>query len=88
MARMFRYTTIGLIWILAFVIHWFGTVFFAPGTETYALAGPGVGTFVDEGYRDQMYLVFVQYIPLIFVAGSLLWGFAKEYEDAVVGAYR
>jgi len=32
--------------------------------------------------------VFVQYIPMIFVGGSLLWGFAKEYEDAVLGGYR
>lgn len=88
MSRLFRFATIGLIWILAFVIHWFGTFLFAPGSETYALAAGGVGTFIETGWRDQMYLVFVQYIPLIFVGGSLLWGFAKEYEDAAVGAYR
>jgi len=88
MSRMYRYATIGLIWILAMMTHWFGTILFAPGTETYALAGPGVGTYIETGWRDQMYLVFVQYIPMLFVAGSLLWGFAKEYEDALIGGYR
>lgn len=85
MSRTGRYATIGLIWILAVIIHWFGVTMFAPGTEVYALADPGVGTFIEEGWREQMYLVFVQYIPLLFVGGSLLWGFAKEYEDAFLG---
>jgi len=88
MSRLYRYATIGLIWILAFTTHWFATIMFAPGTEVYALGAVGVGTYIEAGWRDQMYRVFVQYIPLLFVAGSLLWGFAKEYEDAVVGGYR
>lgn len=82
MSRVYRYMTIGLIWILAIIIHWFGVMFFAPGTEVYALAGPGVGTYVDAQWRPQMYTTFSQHIPLIFVGGSLIWGFAKEYEDA------
>lgn len=88
MSRMYRYATIGLIWILALIIHWFGTTMFAPGTTVYALGDPGVGTFIDAGWRDNMYLVFVQYIPLLFVGGSLLWGFAKEYENALLGVRR
>lgn len=87
MTRLYRFATIGLIWISAMIIHWFGTVLFAPGTEVYALGSAGVGTYIESGWRDQMYLVFVQYIPLIFVAGSLLWGFAKEYEDALLTGY-
>lgn len=89
MTRMYRFATIGVIWILAMTIHWFGTVFFAPGTEVYALAAPGIGTYIEEGWRDQMYLAFSQYIPLLFIGLSLLWGFAKEYEDSVsTGVYR
>lgn len=88
MSRAYRFATIGVIWMAAIFIHWFATVYFAPGTETYSLAEPGVGLYVEEGWRDQMYLVFVQYIPLLFVGCSLAWGFAKEYEDAVLGGYR
>lgn len=83
MNRTYRFATIGMIWILALVCHWFGVTFFAPGTDIHALAAPGVGTFIESGYRETMYLVFVQYIPLLFVALTLLWGFATEYEDAV-----
>jgi len=83
MSRVYRYATIGLMWILAMTIHWFGTVFFAPGTEVYLLADPGVGTFVEAGWRETQYKVFAQYIPLLFIGFSLLWGFATEYEDAV-----
>lgn len=88
MTRMYRYATIGLIWILAMMVHWFGVTLFAPGTETYALAADGVGTFIEVGWRNRMYKVFAQYIPMIFIALSMLWGFAKEYEDAVIGGYR
>jgi len=88
MSRLYRFATIGLIWILAFTIHWFATIMFAPGTEVYALAEPGIGLYIEEGWRENMYLVMVQYIPMLFVAGSLLWGFAKEYEDAQVGGVR
>jgi hypothetical protein len=88
MTRAFRYATIGLIWILAMATHWFGTILFAPGTETWALAGAGVGTFVEAGWRENMYFVFAQGIPLLFLGMSLAWGFAKEYEDAALGGYR
>lgn len=88
MSRLYRFATIGVIWIAAILVHWFGATFFAPGGEMYGLAADGVGTFIEDGWRDQMYLVFVQYIPLIFIGGSLLWGLAKEYEDAVIGGVR
>lgn len=88
MSRTGRFATIGLIWILALFIHYFGVILFAPGTQVYALVEPGVGTFVEAGYRENMYLVFVQYIPLLFVGGSLLWGFATEYENALLGVRR
>lgn len=86
MSRAFRFATIGVIWIAAAACHWFGVTYFAPGNgEIFMLAADGVGTFVDGGWREQQYRVFAQYIPLIMVGGSLVWGFAKEYEDAVVG---
>lgn len=88
MTRMYRYMTIGLIWILAAFIHWFGVMLFAPNAELYGLAAPGIGTFIESGWRPHMYKVFAQFIPLIFLGGSLLWGFAKEYEDAVYSGVR
>jgi len=87
MSRGYRFATIIIIWIVAVVTHWFGVVFFAPNGELYFLAADGVGTFVEAGWRDNMYRVFSQYLPLIFAGGSLLWGLAKEYEDALVGGY-
>lgn len=86
MSRMYRYATIGVIWILAIVIHWFGVTLFAPGTPLYGIGADGVGTFIEAGWRDNMYLVFVQIIPMLFIGGSLLWGFAKEYEDALLSS--
>jgi len=83
MSRAYRYATIGLIWILAIIIHWFGATLFAPGTALWGIADAGVGTYIDSEWRGQMYRIFVQYIPLLFISLSLLWGFAKEYEDAV-----
>jgi hypothetical protein len=81
MNRAYRFAVIGFIWILAMIIHYFGATIFAPGTDVYALGAPGVGTFIEAGWRDDMYTVFVQYIPLLFVAMSLVWGFASEYEQ-------
>ena len=88
MSRAYRFATIALIWILAMFIHYFATIVFSPTGAVYGLAAPGIGTYIQSGWRDQMYLVFVQYIPLLFIGGSLIWGFAKEYENAVVGVRR
>lgn len=88
MSRVYRFATIAIIWICAFLMHNFATIYFAPGTTTFALAEPGVGLYIDENWAENMYRVFVRDIPLIFVGGSLLWGFAKEYEDAQLGGYR
>ncbi len=89
MSRASRYMTIGLIWIFAFIIHWFGATLFAPETMLWGIGEAGVGTYIDTEWRLEMYRIFVQYIPLLFVGLSLLWGFAKEYEDAVrTGVYR
>ena len=88
MSRAFRFATITLIWIAAVLCHWFGVTFFAPNGELFALAAPGVGTYIEAGWRYRMYRVFAQVLPLIFIGASLLWGFAKEYEDAVVGGRR
>ena len=60
MTRMYRYATIGVIWILAMVIHWFGVTLFAPGTDLYQLGAIGVGTYIDAAWRDTMYKVFVR----------------------------
>lgn len=84
MTRAARFATIGVIWIIAITVHYFGVILFAPGTDIYALGAPGVGTYIQAGWRDQMYKVFVQFIPLSFIGLSALWGFAKEYEDAVL----
>lgn len=88
MSRMYRYVTIGVIWILAIFIHYMGIIFFAPNAELWALAEPGIGTYIEAGWRETIYLVFVQYIPLLFVALSGLWGFAAEYEDALLTSRR
>lgn len=88
MSRMYRFATIGLIWILAMIIHWFGVTLFAPGAMVHGLADAGVGTYIDSSWQPRMYKVFVQWIPLLFVGGSLLWGFAKEYENALLGVRR
>lgn len=85
MSRMYRYATIGIIWIIAVICHWFGVVYFAPGGELYFLAADGIGTFVDSGWRTDMYRVFAMYLPMIFIGGSLLWGFAAEYDSALFG---
>lgn len=88
MTRVYRFATIGTIWILAMVIHWFGVTLFAPGTDLYALGEIAVGTYIGVEWRDTMYKVFAQYIPMLFIALSLLWGFAKEYEDATYTGVR
>jgi len=83
MSLMRIFATVGLIWILAMMSHLFGALLFAPGTEIYGLATPAVGTFIDANWQDDMYMIFAQFIPLLFVGCSLVWSLAKVYEDAL-----
>lgn len=85
---MYRYAVVGLFWIAAITTHWFATEFIAPGANLYILADGGVGTFVADGWRDQLYKIFAQYIPILFAGGGTLWGFVREYDDSLSSGVR
>lgn len=88
MSRMYRYAVIALFWIVAITTHWFAIEFLAPGTSLYVFAGDGVGTFITAGWRDQIFKIFAQFIPLLFAGGGTLWGFVREYDEAVYSGVR
>lgn len=84
MSRVYRFAVIALIWLIAILIHYFGVLLFEPSSQFAELVDPAVGTFIDSEWKGDMYVTFAQNIPLLFIALSLLWGFAKEYEEQVV----
>lgn len=81
MTRSYRYTVIGVAWILAIIIHYLGIIFFAPGSTVASLADPGVGLYIDANWQAQNYKVFTQYLPILLIGGTTLWGFAAEYDQ-------
>lgn len=84
MSRLYRFMTVGLFWIFAMICHWFAVNLFGPTTATWTMIEPGAtNLFIEDGWREGMYLVFAQYIPLLFMGGSLVWLFAKEWETTI-----
>lgn len=80
MSRAYRFAAIIVLWIVAATMHLLAVQLFAPGTALYQFAGPAVGTFVGEHWREDFYRHMVRNIPLLIVAFSFIWGFASEYE--------
>lgn len=88
MSRAARFVAIIIIWLVAAMCHFLGIILFAPGTSLYQFAEPAVGVFVEEGWREGIYLAFTQYVPMLLVAFSFIWAFASEYEAQKLTSYR
>lgn len=82
MSRGYRFAVAATLWIFAAIMHYVAIEMFAPGNALWELAQPAVnGGMVAGGWRDQMYKIFAQYVPLLIIGFTVLWLFISEYES-------
>lgn len=87
MSRAFDFVVIGIIWIVAVVIHLMGVELFSPGTPLYQAAASA--TNLNGAERAQLwYEILTVWVPLLAAGGITAWGFVREYRRQALTAMR
>lgn len=87
MSRAFDITVMGVIYIVALVIHLMGLELFAPGTPLYDLAA-GAANLKGEERANLWYQILTVWVPMMAIGGITAWAFIREYRRQAVTAAR
>jgi hypothetical protein len=79
MTRAFDFVVVGVIYIVAIVIHLMGINLFAPGTPLYSLATTGTAVMHGQERADMWYEILTLWVPLLAAGGISAWAFIREY---------
>lgn len=88
MSRAFDFVVVGVIWIIAVVIHMMGIELFAPGSPLHELASTGTGAMNGAARADLWYEILTVWVPLAAGGGISAWAFVREYRRQAVTAVR
>jgi len=88
MSRAFDFTVVGVITIIAVVIHLIGVELFAPGSPLHAVASSA--TAMNGAERaDLWYEILAVWVPLMAFGGICAWAAIREYRrQAITAAVR
>ncbi len=88
MSRAFDFVLVGVIYIVAVVIHLMGIQLFGPASPLHELASTGTAAFNGADRADLWYEIITVWVPLIACAGISAWAFIREYRRQAVTAAR
>lgn len=89
MTRSFDFVLMGVIWIVAIVVHMMGVELFSPGTPLYEMASTGTEAMNGAERAQLWYEVLTVWVPMIAAGGITFWSFVREYRrQAVTSAAR
>jgi hypothetical protein len=78
MSRFADMLIVGIVWIIAVVIHIIAVELFAPGTPLHGVAS-GVAMFDGAAKADLWHEILAVWVPLITGAGISAFAFIREY---------
>lgn len=85
MSRAFDFTVVGVVWVVAIVVHMIGLNLFAPGTPLYEMAEGA--TALDGAEKAHLWFqILAIWMPLISGAGITAWAVLREYRRQAVTA--
>lgn len=89
MSRGFDFVVVGVIWVVAVIIHLMGVELFSPGGPLYTIASTGTEAMNGAERAQLWYEILTIWVPLLACAGITAWAFVREYRrQAVTGARR
>lgn len=88
MSRAFDFVLVGIIYVIALVVHLMGIELFAPGSPLYELAATDNAVMHGQERADMWYEVLTLWVPLIGCAGISAWAFVREYRRQAITAVR
>ncbi len=88
MSRAFDFVVVGVIWIVAIVVHMIGIELFAPGTPLYEIAVDGTAAMNGGERADLWHEILTVWVPLLAMGGISAWAMVREYRRQAVTAAR
>ena len=88
MSRAFDFTVVGVIWVIAVVIHLMAIELFAPGSALHTIASDGTEAMSGAERADLWYQMLAVWVPLVSAAGITAWAFIREYRRQTITAAR
>lgn len=79
MSRAFDFLLVGIIYIIAVVVHLMGINLFAPGSPLHDLASTGTSAMNGAERANLWYEIITLWVPLIACGGISAWAFIREY---------
>lgn len=79
MSRAFDFVVVGVIWVIAIVIHVMGIELFAPSAPLHELASTGTSAMQGSSRADLWYEILSLWVPLMAAAGISAWAIVREY---------
>lgn len=86
MSRAFDFVVVGVIWIIALVIHLIGIELFAPGTPLFEIATSGTEVMNGQKRAELWHEIITVWAPLFAAGGISAWAFVREYRRQAVTA--
>lgn len=89
MGRGYDFVVVGVIYIIAIVIHVISVELVSPGTPLYAIATDGTAVMNGAARAELWYKILTVWVPLLAMGGITAWGFVREYRrQAITAAQR
>lgn len=88
MSRGFDFLVVGIIWIIAVVIHLTAVELFAPGSPLFSVASSGNATMNGQARAELWHEILALWVPLLAGGGISAWAFVREYRRQRVTAAR
>lgn len=85
MSRAGDFVMMGVIYLIAIVIHRISIALFAPGTGLHEIASTGTEVFNGAGLMDQWYVILAIWIPMIAMVGITAFVAMREYKRQTIG---
>lgn len=86
MTRIYDFTVVSVIWIIAVVIHLMAISLFSPDTALYYVATDGTSTLGGQSKADLWYEILAVWVPLMAGMGILAWAVIREYRRQALTA--
>jgi len=87
-SRSYDFVVVGVITIIAVVIHTMGVELFAPSTELFAVATDGTANVNGTQRAYLWYQIIAIYAPFGSFVGIIAWSIVREYRRRVQTATR
>lgn len=86
MGRGFDFVVIGVIYLVAFIVHLMAIELLAPGSPLHVVASTGTSAMNGAERADLWYEMLAIWVPLLAIGGITAWGFVREYRRQTITA--